>query len=43
MDVPEMMLNGTTLLSSGNPVTLVASDHAARMSTPGAVRSGYER
>lgn len=43
MDVPEMMLNDTILGSSGNPVALVASDHAARISTPGAVRSGCEK
>jgi hypothetical protein len=30
----------TTLVSPGLPVTVVASDHAAKMSTPGAVRSG---
>lgn len=42
MDVPEIMLYGTTLGSSGYPVTVEAPDHAARMSTPGAVRSGYK-
>lgn len=41
MDVPEMMLYGTTRLSPISPVTVVASDHAAKMSTPGALRSGY--
>lgn len=40
MDVPEIMLYGTTLVSPSSPVTVVAIDHAARMSTPGAVKSG---
>lgn len=43
MDVPDMKLYGTTRLSWGTPVTVVASDHAARMSTPGAVRSGCNK
>ena len=43
MDVPEIMLYGTTLVSPSIPVTVVASDHAATMSTPGAVKSGYTR
>lgn len=41
MDVPEMILKGTTRLSPLSPVTVVADDHAAIMSTPGAVKSGY--
>lgn len=40
MDVPDIMLYGTTLLSPTNPVTVVASDQDATMSTPGAVKSG---
>ena len=40
MDVPDTMLYATTLVSSGYPEAVLASDHAARMSTPGAVRSG---
>lgn len=40
MDVPESMLYGTTLVSQSFPVTVEASDHAARMFTPGALKSG---
>ena len=40
MDVPEMILYGTTLVSPGTPVKLEAPVHAARMSTPGAAMSG---
>lgn len=40
IDVPKMMLYATTRVSSGYPDIVLASDHAARMSTPGAVRSG---
>ncbi|KAJ9684420.1 hypothetical protein PVL29_016738 [Vitis rotundifolia] len=40
MDVPEMILYGTTLVSPGTPVKLEASVHAARMLTPGAAMSG---
>lgn len=40
MDVPESKLYVTTLLSPSDPVTVVPSDQAARMSTPGAVISG---
>lgn len=40
MDVPEMILYGTTLVSPGYPVMEEASVHEARISTPGAVRSG---
>ncbi|KAJ9684412.1 hypothetical protein PVL29_016733 [Vitis rotundifolia] len=40
MDVPEMILYETTLVSPGTPVKLEASVHAARMSTPGAAMSG---
>lgn len=40
IDVPDMMLYATTRVSSGYPDIVFASDHAARMSTPGAVRSG---
>lgn len=40
MDVPDIMLYGTTLLSPVIPVTDVASDHDATISTPGAVKSG---
>ena len=40
MDVPEMILYGTILLSLDNLDGLIASDQAAKMSTPGAVRSG---
>lgn len=40
MDVPDIILYGTTLVSPGIPVTVVASDHDATMSTPGAVKSG---
>lgn len=41
IEVPDMMLYGTCLVSSGSSVTVEAGDHAAKMSTPGAVRSGY--
>ncbi|KAJ9684414.1 hypothetical protein PVL29_016732 [Vitis rotundifolia] len=40
MDVPEMILYGTTLVSPGTPVKLEASVHAARMLTPGATSFG---
>jgi hypothetical protein len=40
MDVPEIILYGTTLVSPSIPVTVEASDHAAKISAPGAVKSG---
>ncbi|KAJ9684425.1 hypothetical protein PVL29_016740 [Vitis rotundifolia] len=40
MDVPDIILYGTTLVSHSFPVTVEASDHAARMFTPGALKSG---
>ena len=40
IDVPDIMLQGTLLLSSFTLVTGDTRDHAARMSTPGAVKSG---
>ncbi len=40
MDVPEIILYGTTLVSPSIPVTVEASDHAAIISAPGAVKSG---
>lgn len=42
MDVPEMMLNGTILLSPGSPVTDASSEYAAKMSSPGAAISGFK-
>lgn len=41
MEVPDIMLYGTTRVSPSSPVTVVPCDHAAKMSTPGAVKSGY--
>ena len=43
MDVPEIMLYLATLLSPGTSVKVLASVHAARISTPGAVMSGCKR
>lgn len=43
MDVPDIILYGTTLVSPFHPVTVLSSDHAATMSTPGALRSGYKK
>lgn len=41
MDVRDIILYGTTMVSPSNPVTVVASDHASTMSIPGAHRAGY--
>jgi len=40
MDVPELILYGTLLLSSGSSEGGASIDHAAMMSIPGADRSG---
>lgn len=40
MEVPEIMLYGTDRLSVGSTDIEATGDHAASMSTPGAVRSG---
>ncbi|KAF4350752.1 hypothetical protein G4B88_008689 [Cannabis sativa] len=40
MDVPEMMLKLTRLLSLSNPVGAAAPVHPASMFTPGAIKSG---
>lgn len=43
MDVPELTLKRTRLLSLGKPVGLTASEYAARILTPGAVISGCKQ
>lgn len=40
MEVPDIVMNGTVLLSNGSPVGLTASENAAIIFTPGAVTSG---
>ena len=40
IDVLEIILYGTILVSPSTHVTVVASDQAAKISTPGAVKSG---
>ena len=43
MDVPEIILYGTILLSPSVLDTVSAFDQAAKMPTPGAVKSGCEK
>ena len=40
MDVPEMMLNSTRRVSEASPDGPTAPVHAARILTPGAIKSG---
>ena len=40
MDVPDIVMYGTVLLSNGSPVGLTTSENAAIIFTPGAVTSG---
>ncbi|PON57783.1 hypothetical protein PanWU01x14_171450 [Parasponia andersonii] len=40
IDVPDRMLNSVFRVSESNPVGPIASVHAARMLTPGAIKSG---
>ncbi|GER46580.1 tRNA(Ile)-lysidine synthase [Striga asiatica] len=41
IDVPDTMLKSTLRLSNSRPEGPAARDHPARMSTPGAIRSGF--
>ena len=41
IDVPEIILYATDLLSPSKPVTEAIGDHAAKMLAPGAAKSGY--
>ena len=41
IDVPEIILYADTLLSNERPESEPTGDHAAKMFTPGAVKSGY--
>ena len=43
MDVPEIILYGITLLSPSIDVIVAASVHAAKISTPGAAKSSYNK
>ena len=43
IDVPDIILKGTTLLSPSTSVIEATGDHAARIFTPGAVRSGCNK